>query len=69
MDQNSVFTDDYEKAKEEYELCDHEYSVRSKGEFMCLSCGFSERRLLLFRRKVTKVGRLHTNVRQMSYVV
>ena len=29
--------------KEPYELCDHEYTVRSKGYKTCLSCGLEEK--------------------------
>ena len=33
-----MFTDSSSE-EEEYELCDHKYSVRSKGHVTCLSCG------------------------------
>ncbi len=33
-----VFTDSSSE-EEEYELCDHEYKIRSKGHVTCLSCG------------------------------
>ncbi len=41
-----VFTDSSGK-EEEYELCDHEYSARSKGYETCLFCGLSEKKLFL----------------------
>ncbi len=45
--QKSVFTDSSD-SEEEYELCDHEYTIKSKGEVICLSCGLSERKMSLF---------------------
>ncbi len=45
--QKNVFTDSSD-SKEEYELCDHEYTIKSKGHVACLSCGLSERKASLF---------------------
>ncbi len=45
--QKSVFTDSSD-SEEEYELCDHEYTIKSKGHVTCLSCGLSERKASLF---------------------
>ncbi len=43
-----VFTDSSDSEEEEYELCDHEYSVRSKGDVTCLSCRLQVRDEALF---------------------
>ena len=45
--QKSVFTDSND-SEEEYEFCDHEYTIKSKGHVTCLSCGLSERKASLF---------------------
>ncbi len=45
--QKSVFTDSSD-SEEEYELCDHECTIKSKGEVICLSCGLSERKVSSF---------------------
>ncbi len=45
--QKSVFTDS-SNSEEEYELCDHEYTIKSKGHVTCLSCGLQVRDEALF---------------------
>ncbi len=36
---DSYWYSDSEIGEEEYEKCDHEYTIRSKGHITCLSCG------------------------------
>ena len=43
-----MFTDSSDSEEEEYELYDHEYSVRSKGHVTCLSCGLQVVDMALF---------------------
>ncbi len=35
----------YFSDEEEYEKCNHEYTIRSKGHKTCLSCGLEEKYL------------------------
>ena len=37
-----------EETKEHYEICDHEYTIKSDGMKICVTCGLCLRRLITF---------------------
>ena len=46
--QKNVFTDSSDSEEEEYEKCDHEYSVKLYGLMTCLTCGLQMEDLAQF---------------------